>query len=31
MKKYDMQLTNENLTDSIKKDYIGRNQKNITK
>ena len=27
MKKYDMKLTEENLVDSIKKDYLGRNKK----
>lgn len=27
MKKYDMQLTEENLTNSIEKDYLGRNKK----
>lgn len=27
MKKYDMQLTEDNLTNSIEKDYLGRNKK----
>ena len=27
MKKYDMQLTEENLVDSIEQDYLGRNKK----
>ena len=27
MKKYDMQLTEENIINSIEKDYLGRNKK----